>query len=96
MYGFASGVSTAMLSGIFGAISIMVCMTVSALIYRSAMGGQKDGSGIRESECFGWEKYCFGKKWIIEIIIYHDFEILIAIVLFLITRNPKEQICICE
>jgi len=47
MYGFASGVSTAMLSGIFGAISIMVCMTVSALIYRSAMGGQKDGSGIR-------------------------------------------------
>ncbi|CAL1151214.1 unnamed protein product [Cladocopium goreaui] len=42
MYGFASGVSTAMLSGIFGAISIMVCMTVSALIYRSAMGGQKE------------------------------------------------------
>ena len=69
MYGFASGVSTAMLSGIFGAISIMVCMTVSALIYRSAMGGQKDGSGIRESECFGWEKYCFGKKWITEITI---------------------------
>lgn len=31
-----------MLSGIFGAISIMVCMTVSALIYRSAMGGQKE------------------------------------------------------
>ena len=65
MYGFASGVSTAMLSGIFAAISIMVCMTVSALIYRSAMGGQKDDSGIRGSECFGWEKYCFRKKWII-------------------------------
>ena len=45
MYGFASGVSTAMLSGIFGAISIMVCMTVSALIYRSAMGGTEGRLG---------------------------------------------------
>mmetsp|Transcript_86921 Transcript_86921/g.137868 ORF Transcript_86921/g.137868 Transcript_86921/m.137868 type:complete len:434 (-) Transcript_86921:101-1402(-) len=42
MYAFASGVSTAMLSGIGVAIGIMVLMTGSALFYRSAMGGKKD------------------------------------------------------
>ena len=42
MYAFATGVSTAMLSGIGVAIGIMVLMTSSALFYRSAMGGKKD------------------------------------------------------
>lgn len=42
MYAFAAGVSTAMLSGIGVAISIMVLMTASALFYRSAMGGKKE------------------------------------------------------
>ena len=43
MYGFASAVSTAMLSGIAVAIGIMIVMTASALFYRSAMGGKKVG-----------------------------------------------------
>lgn len=41
MYAFASGVSTAMLSGIGVAIGVMVLMTCTALFYRSAMGGKK-------------------------------------------------------
>ena len=45
MYAFATGVSTAMLSGIGVAIGIMVLMTASALFYRSAMGGKKDFRG---------------------------------------------------
>ena len=48
MYAFASGVSTAMLSGIGVAIGIMVLMTGSALFYRSAMGGKKDLWGCWE------------------------------------------------
>ena len=43
MHGFASAVSTAMLSGIALAIGIMIVMTASALFYRSAMGGKKVG-----------------------------------------------------
>ena len=52
MYAFASGVSTAMLSGIGVAIGIMVLMTTSALFYRSAMGGKKAArnSGVGEKE----------------------------------------------
>ena len=42
MYAFASGVSTAMLSGIGIAVGIMFFMTIMALFYRSAMGGRKD------------------------------------------------------
>ncbi|CAL1145076.1 unnamed protein product [Cladocopium goreaui] len=42
MYGFATAVSTAMLSGIAVAIGIMIVMTASALFYRSAMGGKKE------------------------------------------------------
>lgn len=42
MYGFASAVSTVMLSSIGGAIGIMFLMTGSALFYRSAMGGKKE------------------------------------------------------
>ena len=42
MYAFASGVTTAMLSGIGVAIGIMVCMTVFALFHRAAMGGKQD------------------------------------------------------
>ena len=43
MVAFASGVSTAMLSGIGVAMGLMCCMTISALIYRGAMGGKKAG-----------------------------------------------------
>ena len=43
MYGFATAVSTAMLSGIAVAIGIMIVMTASALFYRSARGGKKVG-----------------------------------------------------
>ncbi|CAK8998651.1 unnamed protein product [Durusdinium trenchii] len=42
MMQFAEGVSTAMLSGIGIALAIMVLMTGSALIYRSALGGKKE------------------------------------------------------
>ena len=42
MYGFASAVSTIMLSGIGLAVFIMICMTFTALFYRSAMGGKKE------------------------------------------------------
>jgi len=42
MYAFASGVTTAMLSGIGVAIGIMVCMTVFALFHRAAMGGKQE------------------------------------------------------
>jgi len=42
MYAFASGVSTAMLSGIGIAVGIMFFMTIMALFYRSAMGGRKE------------------------------------------------------
>ena len=42
MKAFAHGISTAMLSGIGVAMGIMCCMTVSALIYRGAMGGKKE------------------------------------------------------
>lgn len=38
---FAELISTAMLSLIFVAITLMFVMTGSALFYRSAMGGQK-------------------------------------------------------
>lgn len=40
---FAELISTLMLSMIFVAIALMFVMTGSALFYRSAMGGQKDG-----------------------------------------------------
>ncbi|CAK9078174.1 Potassium channel GORK [Durusdinium trenchii] len=40
---FAEAVSTTMLSGIGVALGIMVLMTGSALIYRSALGGKKEG-----------------------------------------------------
>lgn len=39
---FAEAVSTSMLSGIFAALGIMVLMTSSALIYRSALGGKQE------------------------------------------------------
>jgi len=42
MYAFAHGVSTAMLVGIGLSIGLMVLMTVSALFYRSALGGKKE------------------------------------------------------
>ncbi len=42
MYAFASGITTAMLSGIGIAVGIMVCMTVAALFHRAAMGGKQD------------------------------------------------------
>ena len=41
---FAELISTAMLSLIFVAITLMFVMTGSALFYRSAMGGQKAGT----------------------------------------------------
>ena len=47
MYGFASAVSTVMLSSIGGAIGIMFLMTGSALFYRSAMGGKKEKLTLR-------------------------------------------------
>ena len=50
MYAFASGVTTAMLSGIGVAIGIMVCMTVFALFHRAAMGGKQD----QMNRGFGW------------------------------------------
>ncbi|CAK8990363.1 Ephrin_rec_like domain-containing protein [Durusdinium trenchii] len=42
MAAFAEGISTAMLSCIGIALGIMVLMTSSALIYRSALGGKKE------------------------------------------------------
>ena len=42
MKAFAHGISTAMLSGIGGAMFVMCCMTASALFYRGAMGGKKE------------------------------------------------------
>lgn len=47
MYGFAAAVSTAMLSGIGGAIVIMILMTACALFYRGAMGGKKERLTLR-------------------------------------------------
>ncbi|CAK9077714.1 Ephrin_rec_like domain-containing protein [Durusdinium trenchii] len=41
---FAEGVSTIMLTGIFCAMGTMCAMTVSALIYRSALGGKQEMS----------------------------------------------------
>ena len=60
MYGFASAVSTAMLSGIGVAIGIMIVMTASALFYRSAMGGKKvrpSGTGRTNVAVFEWFKF---------------------------------------
>ena len=42
MYAFASGITTAMLSGIGVSICIMIFMTIAALFHRAAMGGKKD------------------------------------------------------
>lgn len=42
MYAFAHAVSTTMLGGIFLAVAVMASMTVSALFYRSALGGKKE------------------------------------------------------
>lgn len=42
MYAFAHAISTAMLGGIGLAVGIMVFMTASALVYRSALGGKKE------------------------------------------------------
>ena len=50
MYAFASGITTAMLSGIGVAIGIMVCMTVFALFHRTAMGGKQDDRFIGDGQ----------------------------------------------
>jgi len=42
MYAFASGITTAMLSGIGISVGIMVFMTVAALFHRAAMGGKQE------------------------------------------------------
>ena len=42
MYAFAHAVSNAMLGGIGLSIAVMCLMTVSALFYRSALGGKKE------------------------------------------------------
>ena len=63
MVAFASGISTAMLSGIGIAMGIMCCMTASALIYRGAMGGKKDGRAgrITTSSCQELRIFNLGK-----------------------------------
>ena len=51
MYAFASGITTAMLSGIGASLCIMVCMTVAALFHRVAMGGKQDQKAANKN----WE-----------------------------------------
>ena len=49
MYAFASGITTAMLSGIGISVGIMVFMTVAALFHRAAMGGKQDQTTANEN-----------------------------------------------
>ena len=42
MYAFAAGITTSMLAGIGIAMALMVMITISALLYRGALGGRKD------------------------------------------------------
>ena len=49
MYAFASGITTAMLSGIGVSIGIMVFMTVAALFHRVGMGGKQDQKTANEN-----------------------------------------------
>ena len=58
---FAELISTAMLSLIFVAITLMFVMTGSALFYRSAMGGQKAGTPkmLRKDVIQEEPRWCF-------------------------------------